>query len=82
MDTNNRINYKIFDWCEKNAGQRCKTWNFIINTMLREAGVIINDVSNSRVITDQVAEILLNRFKSVWLANINREMTETGTRGI
>ena len=59
---NNRINYKIFEWCEQNAGQRCKTWKFRINTMLRDAGVIINDVSNYRVIKDQVAEFLFSRF--------------------
>ena len=65
---NNRINYKIFEWCEQNAGQRFKTWNFRINTMLRDAGVIINDVSNYRVIKDQVAEFLFSRFKDVrWL---------------
>ena len=40
---NNRMNYKIFEWCEQNAGQRCKSWNFRINTMLRDAGVIINE---------------------------------------
>ena len=56
---NNRIYYKIFEWCG-------------INTMLRDAGLIINDVSNYRVIKDQVAEFLFSRFKSEWSADINR----------
>ena len=37
---NNRINYKIFEWGEQNAGQRCITWNFRINRLLRDAGAI------------------------------------------
>ena len=69
---NNRINYKIFEWCEQNVGQRCKTWNFRINMMLRDAGrVMINDVSNYRVIKDQVSELLFSRFKREWSADIN-----------
>ena len=75
---NNRINYKIFEWCEQNAGQRCKTSNFIINTMLRDAGVIINDVSNYKVIKDQIAEFLFSRFKSEWSADKNRMNARNG----
>ena len=44
---NNRINYKIFE---------CKTWNFRINRMLRDAGVIINEVLNYRVIKGKGSE--------------------------
>ena len=61
-----------------NAGQRCKTWNFRINAMLRDEGVIINDDSNYRVIKDQVAEFLLSRFKSEWSADINRVNARNG----
>ena len=75
---NNRINYKIFELCEQNAGQRCKTWKFRINTMLRDTGVIINDVSNYRVLKDQVAEFLFSRFKSEWSADINRVNARNG----
>ena len=35
----NRINYKVFEWCERNGNQRCKNWNFQINTMLRDADI-------------------------------------------
>ena len=38
---------------------------FRINTMLRDASVIMNDVSNYRVIKDRVAEFLFGRFKSL-----------------
>ena len=46
--------------------------------MLRDAGVIINDVSNYRVIKDQTAEFLFSRFKSEWSADINRMNARNG----
>ena len=39
----NRINYKLFEWCERNGNQRCKNWNFQINTMLGDADISLDN---------------------------------------
>ena len=46
--------------------------------MLRDAGVLINYVSNCRVIKDQVAEFVFSRFKSEWSADKNRMNARNG----
>lgn len=58
---NDRINKRIFEWCEQNASLRCKNWNFKVNTMLQDSGVLLThniNVSNYRSIKSQVTENL------------------------
>ncbi|MEW8546023.1 MAG: reverse transcriptase family protein [Candidatus Thiodiazotropha sp.] len=72
----NRLNYRIFEWCEQHASQRCKNWNFRVNTMLRESGVLL--ITNYRLIKNRVKEFVFDKFKSDWLHDINRENARYG----
>ena len=77
----NRINYKVFEWCERSGNQRCKNWNFQINSMLRDADISLDNTPNLGVIKDQVAVFLFSKFKTSWLADVNRQDARNGNVG-
>ena len=76
-----RINYTVFEWCERNGNQLCKNWNFQINTMLKDADISLDNTPNLGVIKDQVAVFLFSKFKTSWLAEINRQDARNGNGG-
>ena len=69
---NSKINYKIFEWCERSMSQRCKNWNIRINSILRNADITLDNICDYRVIKYHIASFLFGRFKIEWLGDVNR----------
>ena len=77
--SDSRINFRIFEWCERNSGHRCKNWNYRVNMMFQEAGITMgNSVNSYREIKTQVTRHVFDKFKSEWLQDVNREGARHG----
>ena len=77
--SDSKINFRIFEWCERNSGHRCKNLNYRVNMMFQEAGITMgNSVNSYREIKTQVTRHVFDKFKSEWLQDVNREGARHG----
>jgi hypothetical protein len=79
-----RINKRVFLYCDSKAGNRCQNWCFRLKTFYRNANLYdISDIDRaahcySKAAVNAVREVVLNKENVKWLQTVSRQTARRG----
>ena len=72
----NRLNKRVFNWCETNGNSRCKNWYFKFKSHLATLNLEFvldqNPIYSKRFILERVQENEFDVFKRNWADELNK----------